>query len=517
VTFTWAGEIPHESHRILTGQIITLKAVSPVRVVVVRPKVLEVEKVTSSSVDLIGKEEGQTLVEILDAQGKKTYRIEVLAEDMEELREKVDNLLHRDLQLEGVMTRLNLLNNKIILTGEVSKEDLDKVNLVLEPFSGRIENLLGEKQELGTIEIEVELIELQTGATKSLGISLPGALSIGEAESSFLGGEGITEPRTSSTALFNVLGYSRTALGATMDFLIQEGKARILSKPRLACQSGKEAELMVGGEKPIMTTTVGEGGGEGTNVSYKSYGIQLKIAPEIVENRRRIHLNLEVEVSETLKAETIGDPNAPTAQAYPIITRSTKTELTLNNGQTLSISGLIKQKKEEDIRKIAFLGDLPIIGSLFRKKEVSTGDGAGGRGDTELVVFLTPRIIEEEETEEQKPVNVKTITPLVPRRAGYFPPALAEYINRVKGTVLNSLLYPRTAKDAGWQGSLKISIHLSSQGDLLGARILESSGYNIFDDNTIKLIKELSPYPPFPPQVEAKEVWIDIPVVYRLD
>ena len=212
---------------------------------------------------------------------------------MEELREKVDNLLHRDLQLEGVMTRLNLLNNKIILTGEVSKEDLDKVNLVLEPFSGRIENLLGEKQERGTIEIEVELIELQTGATKSLGISLPGALSIGEAESSFLGGEGITEPRTSSTALFNVLGYSRTALGATMDFLIQEGKARILSKPRLACQSGKEAELMVGGEKPIMTTTVGEGGGEGTNVSYKSYGIQLKIAPEIVENRRRIHLNLD--------------------------------------------------------------------------------------------------------------------------------------------------------------------------------------------------------------------------------
>ena len=60
-------------------------------------------------------------------------------------------------------------------------------------------------------------------------------------------------------------------------------------------------------------------------------------------------------------------------------------------------------------------------------------------------------------------------------------------------------------------------MHLTSEGQLLAARITEPSGYKVFDDNTLALVKELSPYPAFPPQIREKEVWIDIPVVYKLD
>ena len=502
------------SHQILTGQLITLKAVGAEKVVIVRPDILEVVKVTAGFVDFLGKKEGQTLVEIYTAKGKTAYDIKVIDQDIDEFEDKINNLLTQDLGIEGVSTKVNYLSNKVILQGVLAKGELEKVKLmVIDPYSRRIESVIDEKEEKGLIDIQVEIIELQKGASKTLGFTVPAGFSIGESEGSLFADGGGIATGTTAGNLFNVLQWSRTALAIRLDLLEQQGKARILSRPHLACQSGKEAELRVGGEKPIMTTVLSEGSA-GTEVSYKEYGIKLNIAPEIV-NGGKVHIKLEVEVSEVDKKESLGSATAPSATAYPLLKRSTTTELTMKDGQTLAISGLIKEKKEESTRKVAFLGDLPVIGSWFRNKTTTDGGGAEDRGDSELVVLLTPRIIEDKQEIElvKRAASVTSVIPKTYKIPQYF----SDYVIRVQNIVVNSLPYPQVAKDAGWQASLKVSMHLLSSGELLTARVTESSGYKVFDDNTVSLIQELSPYPPFPAQADDKEMWIDIPIVYSLE
>jgi len=95
--------------------------------------------------------------------------------------------------------------------------------------------------------------------------------------------------------------------------------------------------------------------------------------------------------------------------------------------------------------------------------------------------------------------------------------ALNHYILEVQKIIFQSLDYPRLAQEAGWQGAVKIKLHLNSGGELLGVKISESSGYLSFDDNVLKIAESLSPYPPFPSDIELKDLWINIPIVYKID
>ena len=95
--------------------------------------------------------------------------------------------------------------------------------------------------------------------------------------------------------------------------------------------------------------------------------------------------------------------------------------------------------------------------------------------------------------------------------------ALNHYILEVQKTIFRSLDYPRLAQEAGWQGAVKIKLHINSEGELLDVKISESSGYLSFDNNVLKIAESLSPYPPFPSYIELKDLWIDIPIVYEID
>ncbi|MCX7661402.1 MAG: TonB family protein, partial [Candidatus Omnitrophica bacterium] len=313
--------------------------------------------------------------------------------------------------------------------------------------------------------------------------------------------------------IFHVSDFTRSAFSVALDALVQEGKARILSRPRLSCLSGKEAELLVGGEKPIMTTETVTGGGTSTNVEYKEYGIKLKIRPTAVEEEK-IRLAVNIEVSEVGSAETLGTPQAPTARAYPLIKRSASTELLLNDGQTMAIGGLIKQKREEDIRKTPFLGDLPLVGALFRKKETKLGGGFGERGQTELFIALTPKIvtprIEKEEVSKRIYVEpkVQINIPLNP---------ISEYKWIIQNRIQENLIYPSLAKEAGWQGRVLLALKFSYQGTLLEAEIKSSSGYSILDQNALETAKKIKNFPPFPPAIKEEELYLEIPIVYKLE
>jgi pilus assembly protein CpaC len=554
------------------GELKIIPADNTTRIVIGNPNVVDVASISKTDMLMLAKDEGLTNLIWWDAKGQHAAQLEVLLESMTRTKERIDRILQQ-INVTGITSRSMDSEGKVLLMGSVkTPQELNNINLGLDVLKDKILNLIQIHEEESVIGINVEVLELNKDASSTLGFTWPGSLTINER-----GSEGISSTGTTWGRLFNVLNLSRSSFSLTLDALVQEGKARVLSSPSLYCQSGKEAELLVGGEKPILTTQVAGtgGGGTGTSVSYKEYGIKLKIKPSIADDQK-IRLSLGVEVSEVQTAAVLGDPNAPTALAYPLTKRTASTELFLKDGQTMAIGGLKKQKTEEDIRKNTFLGDVPILGLLFKKKTTQEGGGNGERGDVELFIMLTPTIVKEGmKKEEPKPqpapvVKEKAITQtvspvkeekpaedkakikvvpspkdkesvtkndvnpkpalsapkeaVVPKQEGApkaaveidkKTPPVSDYIRKVLQQIRRDFVYPKSVKDGNLRGSLKLALRVSNTGQLMNVEVRESSGYVVLDENAVNTVKKAAPYPPFPPDMKQKELLIDLPIVYK--
>ena len=201
-----------------------------------------------------------------------------------------------------------------------------------------------------------------------------------------------------STDLTVSLGFlDKRGLLATLSFLMTETDARVLAKPNLVVSSGKEGRILAGGEMPVLSSTQ-----EGTlpSVQWKSYGISLNIRPTVLKDGN-INIAMAVEVSDVTDVEY---DISTGSTAYGVGTRSTETEVVLKNGETMVIGGLIKSTKTETVHKFPILGDIPLINRLFRSTDTTTDD-------TELVIFITPLIIERgEERTADNVVDLRFLT-----------------------------------------------------------------------------------------------------------
>lgn len=484
------------------GETKSLPVFKPIRVVVGNPKIADVVNVSEKTIILTGKSVGSTVFVYWDVMGEHSFQLRVLSEDMSQIKRRIDNLL-RELKLKKVYTQANDEEGKVLLLGSVkSKQEKDYLDLVLGPLKDKTLDLIKIKEE-GIVEINVEVLELDKDATKTLGFSWPGSGSLTSPE-------GTVE----ASDIFKVTSWTRGAFSAQVDLLEQQGKAKILSRPKLACLSGKEAELLVGGEKPVFTTAVQTTIGTSTTVQYKEFGIKLKILPTILD-REKVNVVLNVEVSEVGAAEIIGQTSAPTAKAYPLTKRNISTELNLKDGQTLAIGGLVKQKSEEDIRKTPGFADVPILGMLFRKKTTKAGGGQGERGDIELFVTLTPAIVLDKEVFESEETGEELVEPLISKTEEDRETQIKNYSNAIQEKIISSAYYPDDARELGWEGTVRLSLVLASDGRLKDARVLQSSGYSMLDEAALETVNEQSPFPPFPQQlILDEELRIEVPIVY---
>lgn len=504
---------PGEELRLYIGQPKILTVSHPSRIVIGNPEIVDVINVSKSEMTISPKAVGTTTLVYWDNLGEQSYQVKVFAEDMQVIKRRIDIIL-KELRLPGVYTQAVDEEAKVLLLGEVNTAgDRERVVSALGTLKEKIVDLVVVKEVESVVEIDVQVLELDKDATYTLGFTWPGSITLTDSSVP------TTTAVTGLKRVFHVSDFTRSAFNITLDALVQEGKARVLSRPRLACQSGKEAELLVGGEKPILTTAVAATtGAQATEVDYKEYGIKLKIKPTVTEEEK-IKLGLNVEVSEVGTAETIGGTTAPTAKAYPLTKRTTSTELYLDNGQTMAISGLIKEKTEEDIRKTPWLGDIPILGWAFRKKTTQLGGGTGARGNTELFITLTPTIVSgKKEARPEKKIKIEpSILSPPAKKTPTSPQSLQDYAKVIQRRILNNLDYPVSAKESGFQGRVELSLHLSYSGELLDVLVKSSSGYKILDNNAVSVAKRFVHYPPFPSSIDKKELWIDIPIEYRLD
>ena len=252
--------------------------------------------------------------------------------------------------------QLSPLGSALLLTGTPAEEgDVAKVQRMCDSLLiPLIDGTRSAIADTRMVLFEVSFVEINKDAFKEIGVNWP-----------------------ASTILSDPYGMRvghmkpANALELTIDHQVYKGNARIISKPRLVCASGQKASFQAGGEIPIPRTD-----SEGRiSVSWKPYGIILEVAPS-VDSKDKIHVQIHSEVSMVDHATAIeGVPG--------ILTRKVDTNLSLETGQTIVLSGLVHSDDAKNIQKVPILGDIPILGELFKSHSFQ-------RRETELVVFLTP-------------------------------------------------------------------------------------------------------------------------------
>jgi pilus assembly protein CpaC len=169
-------------------------------------------------------------------------------------------------------------------------------------------------------------------------------------------------------------------LGVMVRALQSRGLFESLAEPNLIAESGKEASFLAGGEFPIPVVQ-GSSSNAAVSVQFKEFGVRLRFTPTVIADR--VHLKVAPEVS------TLDYANGVSLNGFQIpalSTRRTETEIELRDGQTFAIAGLMNNQMQQTMQKVPFIGDIPILGHLFRSR-------AAQKNQTELVVMITPEIL----------------------------------------------------------------------------------------------------------------------------
>jgi pilus assembly protein CpaC len=191
-----------------------------------------------------------------------------------------------------------------------------------------------------------------------------------------------------------VLGFPNQDLEFFVEALAENQYMKVLAEPTLVSLSGQKANFLAGGEFPIpIVQGTSSGGGTSISIEYKEFGIRLAFTPTVLGNGK-IRLAVAPEVSD------ISDIGAVEIQGFrvpSILTRRAEAVLEMNSGQTFSMAGLLNQSVAARNSRTPFLGDLPILGSLFRSVSYQ-------KGESELVVLVTPTLVEPLDHVANRPV-----------------------------------------------------------------------------------------------------------------
>ncbi len=359
-----------------------IKLPQPVgRVSVGRPEVADVVVITPQQLYLNARQVGSTNVSLWDRSDRLLTVFEVqVVRDLTRLKER----LYQILPSEPVEVRE--LEGAVVLSGSVStleaKKQAEALAQVFAPkrFTSLLE--VGGNQQ---VEIQVRFAEVSRRVTKRMNINLAILNPLtGDFLFTLLGN--LIKPKDTAGSEI-VLSDKVTLMGGFkdgnarfmgfLDILKENGLAKILAEPNLVAASGQKADFLAGGEFPIPVPQR-----ENITIEFKKFGVQLAFTPEIRPGGR-IRLTVAPEVSD------LDFTTAVVVQGFTVpglITRRAKTQLELADGQSFAMAGLFRDDLSQAVAKFPVLGDLPILGALFRSTEFK-------KKKTELLIVVTPRIV----------------------------------------------------------------------------------------------------------------------------
>lgn len=359
------------------------------RLAVGNPAIADVQLLSSGDFLLVGKKAGTTSLIVWSDGGRRTeYTVYVAGNDRGMSSAIQDAIGYPKVHVQ-------MIKDRVMLRGKVENQYEHDTALKIAGLytggdgSGVIDLL--EMEHPSQIRLEAQIIEINSDYTKNLGIQYwsqtPGSNSNSGSSSDntnsgitvgtaglFYGGEDFSSTRKHG----GWLGSHVANVNVTLQALINEGKARILSRPSITTMSGKTANILIGGRIPI---PVSDGNGN-VSIDWHEYGVKLNIEP-VVDSEDKITSKVHAEVSTLdyshgVKIDSFSVPG--------IATREAESEVNVRSGMTMAIGGLINSEDAKIVSKIPLLGDLPIIGRFFRHT-------SNTRDKRELIILITPTLV----------------------------------------------------------------------------------------------------------------------------
>jgi pilus assembly protein CpaC len=372
-----------------TGTLVRLSA--PMSdVFVANDRIADVQVRSSTQLYVFGKGNGETTIYATTAGGRVVYAANVRVGSN---TGSLDEMLR--LAMPDATIQATPMNNLVLLTGTVgSPDDVEEAQRLVQAYVGTGMQVVSRIRSATPLQVNlrVKIAEVNRSLVKQIGINL---LARGSG-SNFFGGQGnpgtfpSVDPATGNVkpGTFNVLatgttlGFAGKLLGldilSSLDLAETDGLVTTLAEPNLTALSGETASFLAGGEFPVpISQSLGS-----ITIEYKQYGVGLAFTPYVLADGR-ISMRVRPEVSELSNEGTIrlNGFNVPA-----LTTRRAETTVELGSGQSFMIAGLLRNANTNDVTKAPFLGDLPILGALFRSTKYR-------RAETELVIIVTPYLV----------------------------------------------------------------------------------------------------------------------------
>ncbi len=443
-----ANAAPRTVLQLYVGQVKVLPSPNLNRVAIGNGKLLGVTNLPGQML-FIAEKPGTTDVYAWSRNGEQqAYHVIVLPDDNQQTLGQIQALLG---EFPGV--HVHTVGGQVLVTGHASPSEFAHLQLAIHSYPGVVDLVRPDTVRMKQmVVLDVQVVNFNKSALDNLGIDWQNAIAgpaVGTLGSFVSNGIFNVAPSSTQT---NFSGPNGTPTGfplnvsplasyagiastitSTINLAVQNGQAYLLANPKLVTRSGQAASFLSGGEVPIPVSA----GFGAVSVTYKKYGIQLHIKP-IVDRQGDVLASIKATISEINPAVTIN--------GYPgFIDRNTKSVVNVHSGQTIVLSGLIHSTGSNAINKFPWLGNIPILGALFRSTEFQ-------RNQSELVIFVTPEVITPQS--EQNRALVNQARGYIARfnrdyAQGYFVPGIGHDPNRVPYPNFP----PRTAATATTQSS----------------------------------------------------------------
>lgn len=377
------------------------------RLAVGNPDIADIRLLSNNDYLVVGKKAGSTSLLVWSNNGRQEYNVYVSGDD-----EGTEKAIQKAIGYPGV--KVQMMNGKVLLRGKVKNQyehdsAVKVAQLYLGSGGGTISSTSANGEGQGAaadsniidlldmtnpsqVRLEAQIIEINTSAERNLGIQY-WSPTIGSSTGSgsdsgnddltrgssglFYAGENFKNSRGS----FGWLGSHFSNINASLQALVTEGKARILSRPSITTMSGQKANILIGGRIPIPTSA-----GDGQiAIDWREYGIKLNIEPVVdAENKITSKVHAEVSTLDYGHSVTENDFSIPA-----IASREADAVINVRSGMTMAIGGLLNSQDGKTVTKIPLLGDIPIIGQFFRHTQKT-------RDNRELLILITPTLVSDD-------------------------------------------------------------------------------------------------------------------------
>jgi pilus assembly protein CpaC len=374
------------------GQVLHLNAPAT-NVFTADPKVAEVRPASANSMFIFGVAPGTTTVAALDTSGALIgqYQVTVVPSgyNASMAGHAVGHAADGTVKARGTETGVSL-NGRVATANDAERAVLAAKGAL--PAEGKVDNEMKVDEPI-QVNLHVRIAEMTRTLTRELGVNWSAATQLGKEVALGVSTSNLISSVAglgASQASIGLGGASRGwNLDAVVDALSEDQLVHVLAEPNLTTMSGQPASFLVGGEFPIpVATTAATGSTAGTfSVEFKQYGISLAFVPTVMSHNR-ISLHVRPEVSQLDKANGVTSTinNSVTLSIPALTVRRADTTVELGSGQSFAIAGLLSDQTTQITQATPGLGDIPILGALFRSDSFN-------RAETELVIIVTPYIV----------------------------------------------------------------------------------------------------------------------------